>query len=476
MLRTETRLWLVSTLLSLIFIIQVAHSWTYRAKSNRRSETLASFRLQESRDDADRISTSISRRNLLAISAATALAPTLAQAEITSDSNWPLWLALPVAPYARRKTLRQTVVPNQVWTFDQMIGIYYVQVPIRMTVVTNNGGLLVFAPVAPTKECLSLLQELIDEHGPVKDIILPSVAVEHKVNAGPFARNFPEANFYIVDKQYSFPIPLPNSFLGLPANAQPLPTQCNGLLGPDIDYQVLTVQPGPASMYQDVALVHKPSRTVLVCDALFAATEEPPAILTQVPEYTRALLFHARDKKDEMVKDTPANRRKGWRRIVLLFNFFFPGAGKGDLGPGPILQALQTPLYKDGWGGWMPYTWNADSEAIAFDKYIAGGKPLIYTVVQIILSRQPDLVLDWARQVARWDFERVIPAHLDAPIVIGPKEFFETFAFYQGTENVVRFCDEDVEFLRGAQEGFLSFSVYDSRQGPLQGKEGKCGL
>ena len=69
-----------------------------------------------------------------------------------------------------------------VWCFDQLIGIYYVHVPIRMTVVRlEAGGLFVYAPVAPTRECLDLLQPLIDEHGPVKYIVLPSVAVEHKV-------------------------------------------------------------------------------------------------------------------------------------------------------------------------------------------------------------------------------------------------------------------------------------------------------
>ena len=108
--------------------------------------------------------------------------------------------------------------------FDQLIGIYYVHVPIRMTVVAmESGGLFVYAPVAPTKECLALLQELIDQYGPVRNIVLPSVAVEHKVNAGPFARAFPSAEFYAVDQQYSFPIPLPSLFLGLPRWTKPLP-------------------------------------------------------------------------------------------------------------------------------------------------------------------------------------------------------------------------------------------------------------
>ena len=82
------------------------------------------------------------------------------------------------------------------WCFDQLIGIYYVHVPIRMTVLRlEAGGLFVYAPVAPTRECLSLLQPLIDEHGPVRYIVLPSVAVEHKVHGSvtylsPHARCF----------------------------------------------------------------------------------------------------------------------------------------------------------------------------------------------------------------------------------------------------------------------------------------------
>ena len=41
-------------------------------------------------------------------------------------------------------------------------------------------GLFVYAPVAPTQECLDLLQELVELHGEVRHIVLPTVAVEHK--------------------------------------------------------------------------------------------------------------------------------------------------------------------------------------------------------------------------------------------------------------------------------------------------------
>ena len=347
----------------------------------------------------------------------------------------------------------------------------------------NGRGLLAYAPVAPTKECLRLVRELEADHGPVRWIVDPSTAVEHKVNAGPFARAFPDAEFYVTDRQYAFPLNLPGSFLGLPSWTRPLPRTSQGAGGAlgtehmwggnDVEHEVLTVKPGIGSMYQDVALYHRPSKTVLVCDALFAVTQEPPKILTQEEEYTRALLFHARDAKDDIVEDTPDNRRKGWRRIVLLFDFFFPGSGRGDLGPGPVLEALKTPRCKDGWGGWKPFSWGPDEER-DFETFSANGKPTVLPIIQIILARGPEEVLRWLGVVAQWDFNSVVPMHLDAPLAMGPSEFRETFKFATSGKNEVRFCDEDVQFLRKAEEGPLNFSVYKSSLGTLRGEP--CGL
>lgn len=405
-----------------------------------------------------------------------------AEAAITKDSQWPLWLALPVAPYSRRKTLRRET-GRGVWTFDQMIGIYYVQVPIRMTVVAinesiPNSGLFVYAPVAPTKECLSLLQDLIDRYGPIKYIVLPSVAVEHKVLAGPFARKFPKAEFFITDKQYSFPLNLPDATLGLPSWTKPLPASSSegGAVMWDgmFNHEVLSIKPGVGSEFQEAAFFHKASKTLLLCDTLFATDGNPPEILTSEPEYTRALLFHARDSPLDVVPDTPENRRKGWRRIVLLFNFFFPSAAVVDLGIKPLLKLRP---YELGWGGWMPFDWkNEEYERTSFDRYVNGGKPVVYTIIQIIISRgnSGESLRTWVNKVKQWDFDRVIPAHLDAPLAIGPKEFVNTFSFLESGKNEVRFCDEDVAFLRAAENGFLNFSVYKSSLGPLRGKP--CGI
>ncbi|CAJ1934945.1 unnamed protein product [Cylindrotheca closterium] len=468
-------------LITSIICISISRAWALTAPSSQENSRNG-IQCNDLKPNSKDSSHSGDRRSFLsqvslttsAIATAT-IAPSQANAVITEDSNWPLWTALPVAPFNRRRTIRYEVGPG-VYAFDQLIGIYYVHVPIRMSVMAvhqkdpSKRGLVVYAPIAPTKECLSLLQELIDQYGPISDIIDPSTAVEHKVNAGPFARAFPTANFYVTDKQYAFPLNLPDSFLGLPSWTKPLPRTSRGtdMWGGELEHEVLTVKPGIGSMYQDVAIYHKPSESVMICDALFAVTKEPPKILTDEEEYTRALLFHARDTKDEVVEDTPENRRKGWRRIVLLFDFFFPGSGRGDLGPGPILEALKTPLYKDGWGGWKPFSWGED-EIKDFETFSANGKPTILPIIQIILARGPEEVQRWLGVVTKWNFKRVVPMHLDAPLAIGPSEFASTFDFTKTAKNEVRFCDEDVQFLRKAEEGPLNFSVYKSPLGTLRG-------
>ena len=397
--------------------------------------------------------------------------------ESKDNTYWPLWPALPIFPFSRRKTLVRQVTEG-VWIFDQLIGIYYVHVPIRMTVVAmkESRGLLIYAPVAATEECLNYLQPIIDQYGPIRYIILPSVAVEHKVLAGPFARKFPEAEFFVTDQQYSFPVSLPDRTLGFPSWTKTLPSTSNSdqespLWGGEFDHEVLTVKPGIGSMYQDVAFFHKPTKTLILCDALLATTAEPPPILTQEPEYVKALLFHARDSPREIVPDTPEARRKGWRRIVLLFNFFIPlHSATVDLGIKPLL-ALD-PSYELGWGGWMPFSWSPEAEVEAFDAYSAGGAPTVYTIVQIILSRgnSGEATLEWVDKVQKWPFERVIPAHLDAPLNIGPKEFSATYDFIRKGENEVRYCNDDVVLLQKAEDGPLKFSVYPSKLGLLQGQ------
>ena len=73
---------------------------------------------------------------------------------------------------------------GELWTFEQKQGILYIHVPIRMTVyrMQSRRALFVYAPVAPTDECIRLLRELEEQYGEVAYIVLPTVAVE---NLGP---------------------------------------------------------------------------------------------------------------------------------------------------------------------------------------------------------------------------------------------------------------------------------------------------
>ena len=57
------------------------------------------------------------------------------------DNNWPWWPLLPLYPYGKKHTLFRELIPNQVWSFEQLQGLYYVAVPIRLTVVKVDGGL-----------------------------------------------------------------------------------------------------------------------------------------------------------------------------------------------------------------------------------------------------------------------------------------------------------------------------------------------
>ena len=62
------------------------------------------------------------------------------------------WLARQCWSSVGRAAVMREAVPNRAWTFDQLLGVFYVHVPIRMTVLRMDaGGLVVYAPVAPTQ-------------------------------------------------------------------------------------------------------------------------------------------------------------------------------------------------------------------------------------------------------------------------------------------------------------------------------------
>ncbi|MDZ8187398.1 MAG: DUF4336 domain-containing protein [Nostoc sp. ChiSLP02] len=368
----------------------------------------------------------------------------------SKDWSWPFWAAVPFYPYSKRRTLRQEIVKETIWTFDQLHGILYTIVPIRMTVVKlAAGGFLVYAPVAPTTECVRLVNELVAKYGEVKYIILPtSSGLEHKVFVGPFSRRFPQAQVFIAPHQWSFPFNLPLSWLGFPQKrTQELPEDSS--LAPfadEFDYAILDIDLGRGS-FAEVALFHKRSRTLLVTDSIISLPEDPPQIL-QLDPYP--LLFHARDNALEAMADNEDNRRKGWQRISLFALYFRPSAVEVTSILQMFRDAFKAPQRsRKTYFGLFPFRWQENWKQ-TFDVLRGQGRPFVAPILQIlILPQAPRQVFDWADTVANWDFQQIIPCHFDSLIQTNPRQFRQAFAFLEKNPSESQsLLEADLRFIR----------------------------
>lgn len=385
---------------------------------------------------------------------------------------WPFWLTLPLYPYGQRQTIRKEVVRDTIWTFDQIQGIFYVVVPIRMTVVKlEQGGLLVYAPVAPTRECMRLVQDLVAEHGDVKYIILPTISgLEHKVFVGPFARCFPQAQVFVAPHQWSFPLNLPLSWLGLPGKRTyilPLESK-NTPFADQFDYAILgPINLGPGR-FAEVAFFHKRSHTLLVTDSVVSISADPPPI-AQLDPYP--LLFHAKDAASEIVADNSVNRRKGWQRIALFALYFRPSVLEIISWPTVLRQAMKAPnRSRKAYFGLFPFKWRSHWQR-SFELLRGEGRLFVAPILQtLILNRAPRATLSWADKVASWDFERIIPCHFDAPITAQPHQFRQAFSFLQkhppisGESKSYPLPQEDFKLLREIDQGLKNSGIVPPAQ------------
>ncbi|MDB9534536.1 DUF4336 domain-containing protein [Dolichospermum planctonicum CS-1226] len=384
------------------------------------------------------------------------------------DFSWRFWPVVPIYPYGQRRTIRKEVIKDTIWTFDQLQGIFYVVVPIRMTVIKlEKGGLLVYAPVAPTGECTRLLNELVTEHGDIKYIILPTISgIEHKVFVGPFARRFPNAQIFVAPGQWSFPLNLPLSWLGLPdkrtrilpENSQEAP------FAEDFDYAIL----GPIDLglgkFAEVAFFHKRSHTLLVTDTIVSVPAEPPAIV-QLDPYP--LLYHAKDQAFDMVLDTPANRLKGWQRVTLFALYFSPSTLKVPTWSQVWRDAQKAPeRSKKAYFGFFPFQWRENWQD-SFDILRGNGRIFVAPILQrLILNRAPQETINWADHVAKWDFQWLIPCHFDAPIKAEPQQFRQAFGFLETqplggvvSSNSYLLPEDDFKLLRDIDAGLNKLGI-----------------
>ena len=389
------------------------------------------------------------------------------QAQQPDDLSWPFWPAVPIYPYGKRRTIRQEVVRDTLWTFDQLQGIFYVVVPIRMSVVKlASGGLLIYAPVAPTRECIRLVSELVEKHGDVKYIILPTISgLEHKVFVGPFARYFPTAQVFVAPGQWSFPLNLPLSWLGFPGKRTfVLPEDCTETpFADEFDYAILgPLDLGPGK-FAEVAFFHKNSRTLLVTDSVISVPAEPPEIV-QIDPYP--LLFHARENASEIVYDKMANRRKGWQRIALFALYFRPSVLETIKLGQAFRDSFKAPdRSRKAYFGLFPFKWQKNWKQ-SFDGLRGGGRLFVAPILQtLILNRAPREAINWADKIASWDFQRIVPCHFDCPIEASPRQFRQAFAFLEkhpfvDFENACQsLLEEDFELLREIDENLNKFGI-----------------
>jgi hypothetical protein len=332
--------------------------------------------------------------------------------------RWSWWPLLPLYPYGQRRTLVRELIPGELWSFEQLQGVFYVAVPIRMTVVRLRHGLMLYAPVAPTAEVLEGLRDLEQRFGPVRTIVLPSSSgLEHKLPVPAMARAFPQAELWVTPAQWSFPLPLPPAWLGFPARRTRVLFEQGLPHADELHWQALGPLDLGVGSFVEAACLHRASGSLLVCDGLVAIGDQPPEIFQADP---RPLLFHARERGDQPLMDSADARQRGWRRLVLFASFLRPERLQVPGWSEVLTQALRPGLRRaDAYFGLYPFRWREGWEQ-EFRRLVPEGPPMIQVapvLERLVLPRKRPALLAWLRQLAsqpelRW----LVPAHYEAPV------------------------------------------------------------
>jgi len=322
----------------------------------------------------------------------------------SNNKKWQWWPLFPLYPYGIKKTICRELIPNQIWSLEQIQGIYYVAVPIRMTVMKVNNGLMIINPIPPTDELVDELEKLIAIHGRINTIVLPNASgLEHKIGLPSLSRIFPDSEIWLCPGQWSFPINLPLEFIGIPANRTKIFFKDGVPFGDICEWTSL----GPINLglgrFQEISCFHKPSGTLNVTDVIVGIDRKPPEIFEYDPT---PLLFHSRDRGDELLLDTTELREKGWARLVLFASFLRPGKLKI-----PSLKMIFRYSFKNGLRnkkshfGIYPFLWDEDWElSLRGIMGENGPKIQIAPVIQkLIFPRSKKALCEWLMAVK--DFE-----------------------------------------------------------------------
>ena len=334
------------------------------------------------------------------------------------DNDWKWWPIFPLYPYGTKKTICSELVPNKIWSLEQIQGLYYVAVPIRMTVVKIDQGLMLINPIPPTKELVKELEKLIRQNGDVKTIVLPTASgLEHKIGLPSLVRIFKKAEVWVCPGQWSFPINLPLQFIGIPSKR----TKTLFKDGTPHEKECAWIPLGPIDLglgaFQEVSCFHKSTGTLQVTDALVGIESNPPKIFDFDPT---PLLFHSRDRGDEQLVDSQELRIKGWGRLVLFSSFLKPS--KLNI---PSLFHIFKFSFKKGLRnkrshfGIYPFLWDEDWEE-SLKEIIGKDFPKIQiapVLKKLIFPRSKQILCNWLHDIKDLDgLQYLISAHYSSPL------------------------------------------------------------
>ena len=340
------------------------------------------------------------------------------------NKDWKWWPLFPLYPYGSKKTICRELVADQIWSFEQIQGIYYVAVPIRMTVIKVNNSLVIINPIPPTKELIFELNKLIKVYGEVSTIILPTASgLEHKIGLPALARIFNKSTIWLCPGQWSFPVNLPLDFIGIPSKR----TKIFFDDGTPFNEHFKWTSLGPINLglgrFQEVTCFHKSTGTLHVTDAVIGIESNPPEIFDYDPT---PLLFHSRDRGDQLLVDTIESRKKGWARLVLFASYLRPSKLKI-----PSLRNIFKYAFKSGLRnkkahfGIYPFLWDDNWEDSA-RKIIGENSPKIQiapVLEKLIFPRSKELLCSWLEEVRDFDgMKFLISAHYSSPITLTANE------------------------------------------------------
>jgi len=258
--------------------------------------------------------------------------------------------------------------------------------------------------------------------------------------------------------QWSFPVQLPLAWLGVPSRRTKV------LFDDDVPHGDVCAwfSLGPLDLgvgrFQDVSCFHRPSGSLLVTDALVGISAEPPALFDLDPT---PLLFHARERGDEPLTDTPDARRRGWARLVLFASYLRPEPLEV-----PTLPELLRDAFKPGLRslkahfGLYPFRWRPGWQAAA-NGLMGEEAPRLQVapvLERLVLPRAQSALLHWLEQVAQCDGLRwLVPAHYSAPLSFRPETVQQLLASLQQRNWAP--SSENWEFLGSIDQRLLDLGV-----------------